>query len=144
MGRILSTQDVPQKERFDYWNHIVSQALGRLDTISPGVASFSGRIDHHKLVDLDFVRVKSDQLRVLRTEKLVAQETSEIIKVNFHLAGRGRARWIRRWCVCRAAKVGLEKLSRILYKLRSLKLTGSPLHRGPKYRTPCSICSLQI
>lgn len=90
MSTILSTQDVPEKERFDYWTHLVSQALGRLDTVSSGAASFSGKIYHQQLPDLDFVKVASNQLSVIRTEKLIAQETSETIKVNFHLAGLGQ------------------------------------------------------
>lgn len=90
MNTILSTQDVPEKERFDYWNHLVSRALGRLDTVSERASSFSGEIYHQPLADLDFVTVTSNQLSVIRTEKLIAQETSETIKVNFHLAGRGQ------------------------------------------------------
>ncbi|MEM7133352.1 MAG: helix-turn-helix domain-containing protein [Chloroflexota bacterium] len=90
MSITLSTRDVPKNERFAYWNHLVSQALGRLDTVSQKASSFSGEIYHQPFGKLNVVKVTSNQLSVIRTEKLIAQETSEYIKVNFHLCGRGQ------------------------------------------------------
>ena len=89
MSLRLSTQSVPEKERFSYWNYLISQALGRLDTQSLGVSSFTGKIFAHQLADLDLVEVASNKLRVIRTDQLISQETSEYFKVNFQLAGEG-------------------------------------------------------
>ncbi|MEM7343463.1 MAG: helix-turn-helix domain-containing protein [Chloroflexota bacterium] len=92
MSTLLSTQAVPEKERFDYWTYLISQSLGRLDTVSLGTPSFSGQINHNQLDMLDFVKLSSNKLTVRRTERLIAQESTNYFKANFHLYGEGYLR----------------------------------------------------
>ncbi len=117
MNLLLSTQTVPEKERFSYWNHLISQALGRLDTKSLGVSSFTGKIYANQLADLDFVEVASNKLSVIRTDQLISQETSEYFKINFHLAGEG-------WLIQNGREVQLQPGDWVVYdNTRPYRLT---------------------
>lgn len=75
-------------EDVDVWNDLVSQKLGRLDTLPVGRdVPFSGVIKHHVMDGLDLVELASTRLNVVRRKQFIIDESENYFKLNFHLAG---------------------------------------------------------
>ena len=53
-GKLLSTNDVGQHQRFAYWQDLVCDAIVNLDCSAPEPANFIGSIQVH---DLDNLRL---------------------------------------------------------------------------------------
>lgn len=84
----LTTDDIALRERPAYWNFLVSNVLGRLQTTPQQDKTFTGAIDYSHLSTIPIAKVQSTQLRVQRPEKFIDGPDEDFYKVNLQLQGQ--------------------------------------------------------
>jgi AraC-like DNA-binding protein len=88
MPEVARTLDLPSRERFDYWKHVLSDTFVPLEVSLPGDgADFSGRLSGCELGSLRFFEVTAEPHTALRTARLVKSAPAGCYKVGLQLRG---------------------------------------------------------
>lgn len=89
MSHLKRTADLPAPERFDYWQHVVSEAFVPLEvTARDGCAGgFRGRLHGAEFGAMGLCDVTADPHVAHRTARLVAASPSGHLKLGLQLAG---------------------------------------------------------
>ena len=84
-GRVLSTDDVSERKRFDYWHDCVCDAFVRLDCNSHKRSTFSGKIQIQNVADLRLISMSSDEMTLLRSSQQItkSREDDLLLPVEF-------------------------------------------------------------
>jgi AraC-like DNA-binding protein len=85
----ISTSDRPSKERFGYWQDVLSQMLAPVKLRSDDPAGFRASASMFSLGEVQVSRVISSSTELYRTPQLVRQSDPEAYQVTLTLRGRG-------------------------------------------------------
>jgi AraC-like DNA-binding protein len=85
--RVWSTEAVPQRESFAFWNDAVCDAFLRVRTERAERAQFQGSIASAQVGPLLLNRVRSERHLVRRSRNALARDTDDWFFVNLHQAG---------------------------------------------------------
>ena len=90
-GKLLSTNDVGQHQRFAYWQDLVCDAIVHLDCSAPEPANFNGSIQVHDLDNLRLSAMMSDQMSLIRSPQRIsrAREDCLLIAIESHAESFG-------------------------------------------------------
>ncbi|PRX47076.1 AraC-like DNA-binding protein [Prauserella shujinwangii] len=86
----LSTAEVAAREAFAYWREMICATFVRLAAEPVSGGSFSGRIEHVPVGDVELSTVVAGGQHVRRTRDLIARDTDEFLLASIQLRGRGR------------------------------------------------------
>ncbi|WP_433378254.1 helix-turn-helix domain-containing protein [Actinoplanes sp. CA-142083] len=84
---VVSTEELPPAERFDYWRHAVSEAFVPLDASRTGSGAFRGELRGASLGPLRLYQVDADSHQVRRTSRLISAEQGDYFKLGLQRAG---------------------------------------------------------
>ncbi|MFJ9631791.1 helix-turn-helix domain-containing protein [Streptomyces sp. NPDC101175] len=87
MRTIVTTDSVARTERFDHWTAEMSKVFTGLDTRPASPTPFHGQATSGDIGLLQLSSVSAGPLRVLRTQRLVAQYEEDFYKVALQVAG---------------------------------------------------------
>ncbi|MEV0714414.1 helix-turn-helix domain-containing protein [Asanoa sp. NPDC050611] len=90
---VFNSADLPVEDRFDAWCDRMSQTHAPMRLESECAADFHA---HQRLIHLGAVSIwpaRFDQLRFVRTPKLIRQSDPEVYHLSLLRAGTGRASW---------------------------------------------------
>lgn len=91
MPRLLSTADVPERDRAAYWTDMVCDAYVQLDCDpGAGARAIRGEIAIDRLATLELSRVTSTAQRVRRTPARIAAASEDYFLVSIQARGQGR------------------------------------------------------
>jgi len=76
-GKLLSTFEVPEYERFDYWRELICDVFVRLDCTSPSRRSFSGSIYNQVFSKMQISSMRADRMRVERSRRQIAKSCED-------------------------------------------------------------------
>ncbi|MEZ5702714.1 MAG: helix-turn-helix domain-containing protein [Burkholderiaceae bacterium] len=85
----LSTTEVPQDQRFEYWLDMICSMYVQLECDRPCDAEFFGNIEFSRIGALDLTRLSSSAPRVRRTLSKIHQGNEDFCLVQLQQAGRG-------------------------------------------------------
>src|SRR5664279_4557298 len=88
-GKLLSTNDVCQRQRFAYWQDLICDAIVNLDCSAPEPANFTGSIHVHDLGNLRLSTMVSDQMSLFRSPQRISRAREDCLGGN--LLGRGKS-----------------------------------------------------
>lgn len=80
-GRLLSTSDVCQRERFAYWQDAICDAIVNLDCRAPEPALFGGSILVHEFGELRLSTMKSDQMSLVRSPQRISRVREDCLLI---------------------------------------------------------------
>jgi AraC-like DNA-binding protein len=83
----VRTATVPERDRFDYWRHVVSETFVPLDAWRDGDGAFRGEMRGASLGALRFYQVVSDGHSVRRTPRLISASPGEYYKLGLQRRG---------------------------------------------------------
>jgi AraC-like DNA-binding protein len=83
----VGTADLPERERFDFWRHLVSETFVPLDAYRTGGGAFRGELRGASLGALRLYQVDSDPHLVRRTPRLIARTAGDYFKLGLQLRG---------------------------------------------------------
>ena len=86
---LLSTDTVRPSDRIAYWRDVVCETFVALDCRSTLRERFRGSIVSHDVGGLNLTQVNSDAHTVVRTKKLIAQSSDDMMLVSFAIQGHG-------------------------------------------------------
>ncbi|MHB9849152.1 helix-turn-helix domain-containing protein [Streptomyces krungchingensis] len=89
MSLVVTTEDVPDGERRDYWHNVVMETFVPLNVAITQDGSFSGNITTDHLSYLQVSTVEADAEHVTRTESLISRAVEEYLLVGLQDAGPG-------------------------------------------------------
>ena len=72
-GHIYSTEDVKEREQFEYWNDVVCDEFVQLDCSSDQRGAFKGWLRGDKVENIRISEVASDPQRVMRSKRQIAK-----------------------------------------------------------------------
>jgi AraC-like DNA-binding protein len=87
--RLLSTRDVPEKLRLEYWQDLVCATYVGLDCVPPQDAGIYGDIEFSRIGTLGFSRVRSNGACVRRTAEKIRQDSEDDCLVLVQREGSG-------------------------------------------------------
>ncbi|HXV42729.1 MAG TPA: helix-turn-helix domain-containing protein [Anaerolineae bacterium] len=87
MGECISTNDVNEGERLNYWNDLVCRTFLRVEVTSLLDGPFFGTISTNQLAYIKFVEVTTQPSLVTRSKQFIAQTTEAYVKAIYQLAG---------------------------------------------------------
>ena len=87
-----STQDVPQRQSFDYWREAVCRAVLNVSVAHPRGGAFSGQISARRTPTLGYVSFRSSGHDILRSEREAAHAGEESYLVSLQLSGAANIR----------------------------------------------------
>jgi AraC-like DNA-binding protein len=92
MSMLVQVGDLPERERFDYWRHAVSNTFVPLRADPPGGAAggpapFDGTLHTVRLGSVQATRIAAGAHTVVRTPRLIAQSDAEFFKLGVQLRG---------------------------------------------------------
>jgi len=76
-GKLHSTDDVGERQRFDYWHDCVCDAFVNLDCNSNNRSTFSGRIEIQEVADLRLISMSSDEMTLLRSTRQISKSRED-------------------------------------------------------------------
>src|SRR5262245_57521489 len=82
------TSDVPERERFDFWRHVVSETFVPLEASRNATAAFHGELRGTSLGAVRLSHADADSHVARRTPRLVARHEAEYFKLGLQLAGQ--------------------------------------------------------
>jgi len=90
-GKLLSTNDVGQRERFAYWQDLICDAIVNLDCRAPEPAHFAGSILVHDFGELRLSTMESDQMSLIRSPRRISRvrEDCLLIAIESHAQSFG-------------------------------------------------------
>jgi AraC-like DNA-binding protein len=90
-GKLLSTNDVCQRQRFAYWQDLICDAIVNLDCSAPEPANFTGSIHVHDLGNLRLSTMVSDQMSLFRSPQRIsrAREDCLLVAIESHAQSFG-------------------------------------------------------
>jgi AraC-like DNA-binding protein len=80
-GKLLSTNDVCQHQRFAYWQDLICDAIVNLDCSAPERANFKGSIHVHDLGNLRLSTMVSDQMSLFRSTQRISRVREDCLLV---------------------------------------------------------------
>lgn len=88
-GGLLTTADLPERERFSYWRDLVFSEFGGLDLDSlPDYRhSFNGRMHGREIKDFSLNEAASDQLFIERSPRQIRKSSADDLKLIVPLSG---------------------------------------------------------
>lgn len=89
---IWSTQDVPQRQSFDYWREAVCRAVLNVSVAHPRDGAFQGEITARRTPTLGYVAFRSSGHDILRSEREAANAGEESYLVSLQLSGSANIR----------------------------------------------------
>jgi AraC-like DNA-binding protein len=90
MGTLLTTADVPVKDRLSYWCDLICDVFVKLDASQIGESPFCGSINTNQFGFIQFSNVISNGLHVLRSQRQISKSTEDFFLVSFQFAGMGQ------------------------------------------------------
>lgn len=87
---LLSTDTVRPSDRVAYWRDVVCETFVALDCRSTLRERFRGSIASRDAGGLNLTRVDSDAQTVVRTRRLIARSSDDMMLVSFAVQGEGR------------------------------------------------------
>jgi AraC-like DNA-binding protein len=87
LPRTVQTLDLPTGQRFDYWKHLLSDAIVPLEVDCADTADFSGQLRCCELGALRFIEVAAEPHRARRTSRLIRMAPAGCYKVGLQLRG---------------------------------------------------------
>ena len=88
LAQTAQTSNLPRRQRFDFWRHVVSDTFVPLDVTSPAEdGSFQGRLRGSDLGMLRIYEVDAEPHVAHRTARLIAAAPAGSYKVGLQLAG---------------------------------------------------------
>lgn len=87
---LLSTDTVRPSDRIAYWHDVVCETFVALDCRSTLCERFRGNIASHDAGGLNLTRVDSDAQTVVRTRRLIARSSDDMMLVSLAVQGEGR------------------------------------------------------
>jgi AraC-like DNA-binding protein len=87
MRTVVTTDSVPQADRFDHWAHETSKVFGSLDSRPMPSAPFHGEAAISAVGMLRLCSITAGPLRVRRTKRLCAVQEEEYYKVALQVTG---------------------------------------------------------
>ncbi len=88
-GQLLSTTNVPERDRFAYWREAICDVFVHLDCSSPERAAFAGSIYNQPFAQLQMSSMRSNQMTVNRSPRQIAKSSDDCLLVA--LQGQGRS-----------------------------------------------------
>ncbi|HXV98047.1 MAG TPA: AraC family transcriptional regulator, partial [Anaerolineae bacterium] len=77
MGTLLSTKDICEQERFNYWCDLICDVFVQLEANPVGTKLFYGAIDNNQLSFVQVSDVISCGQRVVRSRRQIAKSTED-------------------------------------------------------------------
>ena len=87
MGEFISTDEVSEQERLNYWNDLVSRTFVRLEVTPLTEAPFYGAISTDQLAFVKLSKVTVQPSLVARLKQFLAQTSEEYVQVIYQLVG---------------------------------------------------------
>ena len=88
-GHTTSTEDVPEKERLEYWIDLICDEFVQLDCSTDQKTDFRGEIRGCELDDIRISEVGASRQRVIRSKKQIAKSTEREFKLSLQLEDTG-------------------------------------------------------
>ncbi len=85
----LSTTEVPEDQRFEYWLDMLCSLYVKLDCDGPDAAAIFGDIEFSRIGSLDLTRLSSNASRVRRTSSKIHSGNEDFCLVQLQQTGRG-------------------------------------------------------
>ena len=82
-GNLLSTTDVPEQQRYAYWQDLICGVLVNLDCTVAERTRFSGSIYNQKFAGLQLSTMVSDQMSLVRSRERIARAREDEFLVAF-------------------------------------------------------------
>jgi AraC-like DNA-binding protein len=87
MGEFISTDEVSEQERLNYWNDLVCRTFVRLEVTPLTETPFCGAISTDQLAFVKFSEVTVQPSLVARLKQFLAQTSEEYVQVIYQLVG---------------------------------------------------------
>lgn len=83
----VTTADIPEAERFDFWKDVVCENFIGVDCIKNSDHSFSGDIASTRIQGVGFSRIRNHGYKYLRTSRRIRQDAENIVFVPLAVNG---------------------------------------------------------
>jgi AraC-like DNA-binding protein len=87
-----TTQDVPQRERFEYWSDAICRAVLNVAVQPPLASEFHGQISTRRTPSISYVSFASSAHRIVRDKGAASRAGEESYLVSLQMGGRAHIR----------------------------------------------------
>lgn len=87
-----TTQDVPQRERFEYWSDAICRAVLNVAVVPPIASQFQGRISTRRTPSISYVSFASSAHQIVRDKGAASRAGEESYLVSLQMGGRAHIR----------------------------------------------------
>ncbi|MFB3813155.1 MAG: helix-turn-helix domain-containing protein [Terriglobales bacterium] len=83
----VTTADVPESKRFDFWRDVICSTFLHLDCVRISDRPFFGEIASTRVHDVSFARIRARETKSIRTRAQVRQALQEVVLISMQLSG---------------------------------------------------------
>lgn len=87
MMTLVTTSDIPKRQRFAFWREAVCSHFSQVDCFFPGDRPFSGEIATSQIKEASFSRVRGRGYRCARTSRHIRQDSEDVLFVSLQMRG---------------------------------------------------------
>ncbi|MBG6093104.1 helix-turn-helix domain-containing protein [Actinomadura viridis] len=88
MGQVLSTEQVPPRDRVAYWHEVICSTFIKLDVAQTGGGMFRGMVRNHQIGPIQATRILTDPMTAERSRRHLRSAEEDVCLLALQLRGR--------------------------------------------------------